>query len=98
MAGSSRRTRWPQNRLRPIVAESRNSETSSPVMRNPDSTKKTSTEKNPPISHENPAWKKRIRMMASARTPSRAGSRRTVVSGSRRSWLASLTVVGTGIA
>ena len=42
-------------------------------MRNPESTKNTSTPKKPPPIHETPPWNSSTSTMPSARTPSRPG-------------------------
>ncbi len=42
-------------------------------MRNPETTKNTSTPKNPPCIHENPAWYSITPMTDIARMPSRLG-------------------------
>ena len=54
-AGSSRRIRRPTNRIHETVPLVCSSATSSPVMRKPEMTKKTSTPTNPPRSGR-PAW------------------------------------------
>ena len=49
----ARRIQNPPNAMRPLRSCS---SSSSDVIRNPDTTKNTSTPKNPPCIHENPAW------------------------------------------
>ena len=49
------------------------SSSSSDVIRNPDTTKNTSTPKNPPCIHENPPWYSSTTATDNARSPSSDG-------------------------
>src|SRR5579872_2143589 len=72
-AGSSRLARRAQNRRSPIVAFRPHSPSNSEVMRNPESTKKVSTPRNPAGRNGTPLWNAMTPSTAKARTPSRAG-------------------------
>ncbi len=72
-AGRSRLARRAQNRGREIVPVLIASRSSSRVIRNPDSTKKTSTPTNPPENRAILAWNKMTTMTATARNPSMSG-------------------------
>ena len=50
-------------------------------MRNPETTKKTSTPRNPPGSHDGSRWKTSTATMARARNPSRPASRPVAAGG-----------------
>ncbi len=72
-AGSRRRTRLALKRARSRVPVPSISLKSSPVMRNPEMTKNTSTPTYPPDTAGMPAWNNRIRTTATARIPSMSG-------------------------
>ena len=72
-AGSKRRARRNQNAARSTAPDLPRSSSSSDVIRNPETTKNTSTPIHPPRIHENPAWYRITAITDNARSPSRPG-------------------------